>query len=378
MKEEIEVSIVLPCLNEEDSIGICIEKIKKVFNEENIKGEIVVVDNGSTDNSREVATKLGARVVNEPVKGYGSAYLRGLSEAKGKYIIMGDADDTYNFYEIPKFIPLLKNGYHLVLGSRFKGKIYKGAMPFLNRYIGNPILSGMCRLFFRTKLSDIHCGMRAITKDAYKKMNLKCLGMEFATEMVVNALQKKLKVAEVGIEYFPRKGKSKLKPFRDAWRHIRFMLLFCPRWLYILPGSLMIFLGLSILLFLLKGPLYFLGRKWGIHMNVLGSLITLLGSQLIQLGIFADTFAAEQGYLMKDKVVRGIKKYFRLETGILLGTTIFLVGLGINILIFLEWWLRNFGALYKIREAILAMTFMILGLQIIFSSFFISLLTLKR
>ena len=378
MNNGVEVSVVLPCLNEEGSIGVCIKKIKDVFSKENISGEIIVVDNGSTDRSEEIAIDLGASVIYELTRGYGAAYLAGLKGAKGKYIIMGDADDTYNFYDIPKFIKLLRKGYEFVLGNRFGGGMHKNAMPFLNRYVGNPILSGMCRLFFHTKLSDMHCGMRALTKEAHEKMNLKCSGMEFATEMVVVALQERLKVAEIPIEYFPRKGESKLNPFKDAWRHIRFMLLFCPTWLYLLPGSFLTLFGLFILVLLLKGSFYFLGHHWDIHMMVLGSLLGLFGFQLLNIGIFAKAFAIRLGFLKQDKILSSLMNFFNLETGILIGIILFIVGLGMNIFIFMEWWGKMFGDLHRIREAILAMTLMILGLQIVFSSFFISLLTLER
>jgi len=233
---DIEVSIVMPCLNEEDAIGICIDKAREVLLRDNIKGEIIVSDNGSKDLSRETAASKGAIVVSEPQQGYGAAYLRGLKEAKGKYIIIGDSDNTYDFYDIPIFLKLLRDGHDFVMGSRFKGRIKKGAMSWTHRYIGNPILSFLCRLFFRTSLSDIHCGMRAFTREAYNKMRLNTLGMEFATEMVVSAIMNNLKITEVAINYHPRKGISKLSPLTDAWRHMRFMLLYCPVWLYVNGG----------------------------------------------------------------------------------------------------------------------------------------------
>ncbi|MCM8782738.1 MAG: glycosyltransferase family 2 protein, partial [Candidatus Omnitrophica bacterium] len=201
MHSEIEVSVILPCLNEEKTIGICLKKIKEVFRQEKIKGEIIVADNNSSDHSREIANSFGAKVVIEPHRGYGAAYLRGLREAKGRYIVIADSDNTYDFYDIPKFLQKLKEGYDFVIGSRFKGAIHKGSMPWLNRYIGNPILSGMYRLFFHTNLSDIHCGMRAFTKEAYKNMKLNTLGMEFATEMVFSAIMNNLKTYEIPINY---------------------------------------------------------------------------------------------------------------------------------------------------------------------------------
>jgi glycosyltransferase involved in cell wall biosynthesis len=377
-KEKVEVSVVIPCLNEEAGIGQCIEKVKQTFDENNINGEIIVVDNNSTDKSAKVASVCGARVITESVKGYGAAYIKGLESVVGEYIVIGDGDNSYDFFDIPKFLKFLKEGYGLVIGSRFKGKIHRQAMPFVNRYIGNPMLSGLCRLFFRTSLSDIHCGMRGFTKGAYQKMNLKCLGMEFATEMVMEALVKKLKIKEIPIDYHPRKGESKLRPIKDAWRHIRFMLLFCPTWLYLFPGLILTGLGLVMTLFLVNGPILFLGHSWGIHAMVLFSLLSILGYQLINLGMYAKTFAMQQGYIKEDKPISFLSRQFKLETGILLGLAFFVIGLGINVSIFLEWWQKSFGDLYRIRESILAMTFMVLGLQTIFSSFFISLLTVRR
>lgn len=375
---DIDVSVVIPCFNEEKAIGVCIDKVKRVFLEHNIAGEVIVVDNNSTDNSGATAAGAGAKVVFQPIKGYGAAYIKGLPEARGRYIIIGDGDNSYDFYEIPKILSILRDGYDFVMGSRFKGKIHKDAMPWLNRYVGNPILSGICRVFFRTKLSDIHCGMRGFTKEAYKVMNLNCLGMEFATEMVMEALQKKLKIKEMPIDYHRRQGSSKLRPLKDAWRHIRFMLLFCPTWLYLLPGLFLTIAGVLALLILVRGPVFFLGHSWDIHVMVLFSLLSLLGYQLINLGMSARTFAVQQGYIAEDKTISRLTKYFRLESGILAGLVLFIIGLGINLFIFAEWWNSSFGPLFRIRESILAMTFLVLGLQTIFSSFFISLLIVRR
>lgn len=378
MSKTVDVSCILPCFNEEETIGACIKKIKDVFAKENISGEVVVVDNNSTDRSSEIAEREGAVVVSETHKGYGAAYLRGLKEAKGKYMVMGDADNTYNFYDIPKFLKPLKDGYDLVMGSRFKGKIRKGAMSWSHRYIGNPVLSGICRLFFRTRLSDIHCGMRALTSEAYKKMHLRTLGMEFATEMVVSAVTNNLKVFEVPIDYHPRLGESKLKPLYDAWRHTRFMLLYCPMWLYLIPGILGFGGGMVLLLLLSRSPIHFLGRSWDIHVMAFASVTTLLSYQLMNMGIFAHTFALKQGFLKYDKVTVFFQRRFSLEKGLVLGGAIFLTGFIILIFILIDWFSKNFGALYRIREAILAMTLLVIGLQTIFSSFFISLLFLEK
>jgi len=373
-----ELSVVMPCLNEEDTIKSCIQKIKDVFDRQGITGEIIVVDNGSVDRSVEFARNSGAKVFIEEERGYGAAYLKGLQEAMGEYIIVADSDDTYDFYDIPKFLSKLKEGYDFVLGSRFKGNMRKGAMSWSHRYIGNPLLSGICRLFFRTKLSDIHCGMRAFTQKAYRKMQLKSLGMEFATEMVVAVLQNKLNICEIAIDYHPRKGVSKLNPFPDAWRHIRFMLLYCPLWLYFIPGTAGFLAGLTGLFILLRGPFLFLGRYWDLHVNILASVLCILSFQVLTLGIFAHIYAISQEFLKCDKPTYFLQRHFSLERGLLLGGLIFFSGFIINVFIFAEWFSNNFGALYRIRESILAMTLLVIGLQTIFSSFFISLLFLKK
>lgn len=378
MSKEIEVSVVLPCLNEERAIGACVRKIKEIFAREGISGEVIVSDNGSVDRSGEIAGHEGAVVVVEPQRGYGAAYLRGLREARGRYIVMGDSDNSYDFYDIPKFLKSLKAGYDFVMGSRFKGRIRKGAMSWSHRYIGNPILSYMTRLFFHTRLSDIHCGMRAFTLDAYRKMRLKTLGMEFATEMVVSALRHNLKIDEIPINYYPRKGESKLIPLSDAWRHIRFMLLYCPAWLYFIPGIAGFVTGICILSLLLKGPFLFLGRYWDMHLMVFASLICILSYQMLHLGIYAHTFAIKQGFLKYDAVTLFFKRNFNLERGIFAGGGIFIIGFTVMLFIFLEWFFKGFGSLHRIRESIFAMTLSVIGLQTIFSSFFISLLFLER
>lgn len=377
-KKDIEVSVVLPCLNEEKAIGVCIRKIKEVFSREGFSGEIVVADNGSIDRSAEIAAQEGAVVVLEPQRGYGAAYLRGLKEARGKYIVIGDSDNSYDFYDIPKFLKSLEAGYDFVMGSRFKGRIRRGAMSFSHRYIGNPILSFMTRLFFHTRLSDIHCGMRAFTEEAYRKMRLRTLGMEFATEMVVSALRHNLRINEIPIDYHSRKGESKLMPLADAWRHIRFMLLYCPVWLYFIPGAVGFGLGMLALMLLLSGPFLFLGRHWDIHLMIFASVISILSYQMLHLGVYAHTFAIKQGFLKYDAFTLFFKRHFNLEKAIFIGGAIFLSGFAVTLLIFIEWFSLSFGPLHKIRESILAMTLLVIGLQTVFSSFFISLLFLER
>ncbi|MDD5617892.1 MAG: glycosyltransferase family 2 protein [Candidatus Omnitrophica bacterium] len=376
-KNNIEVSVVMPCLNEEESVGICVRQAKEALDKINIAGEIIVVDNGSTDNSVTVAQKQGAKVVFEKEKGYGSAYLKGFNEAKGEIIIMGDSDNSYDFSQIGEFILPLKEGYDLVIGSRFKGKIKKGAMPWANRYIGNPILSAILRFFFKTNISDAHCGIRALTKKAYKKMELHSLGMEFASEMVIAAIREDLKIKEIPVDYSPRKGDSKLVPVRDAWRHFSFMLIYSPTWLYLIPGFILFILGLFFMLSLLYGDISLFGHQWDVHIMVLASLFSILGIQIIMLGLFARTFGVNKGFLKEDKTLKFLWKYFKLEKGIFMGIILFLFGLIFNMLILGEWTVKHFGTLERVREAILGATFIIIGIQAIFSSFFLHMLGMK-
>ncbi len=373
-----ELSVVLPCLNEELSIGICIEKIKKVFEDEKILGEIIVVDNGSTDKSVDIVkTKYSyVRLFVEPEKGYGSALRRGIKEAQGKYIIMGDADDTYDYLEIPKFMNYLRQGYDLVIGTRFKGKILPGAMSWSHRYVGNPILSGILRLFFGGKISDSHCGIRGFSKVAYEKMGLHTTGMEFASEMVIHSLKKNLKIIEVPITYYPRKGVSKLESFKDAWRHLRFMLIYSPGYVFILPGSIIFIVSFLLTINLVRGDIYFGGRNWGMHVLVFSSMFTLLGWQLLNLGLSAKSFV-QSIFLEQGKIFNKIVKFVNLERAMIFGLTLILLGLVIIFYIFYVWWKNNFGPLTEVKTAILALTFIIMGLQTIFTAFLTSMLQIK-
>ncbi|MCG8430209.1 MAG: glycosyltransferase family 2 protein [Candidatus Omnitrophica bacterium] len=374
----IALSVVLPCLNEEEGIAACLSKIRRIFDRYGINGEIIVADNGSTDRSPEIAESFDARVVYESRRGYGAAYLCGLRHARGKFIIIGDSDDTYNFNDIPKFLKPLEEGYDFVMGSRFKGAIQQGAMSWSHRYIGNPILSAMCRLFFRTALSDIHCGMRAFTAEAYRRMRLSTLGMEFATEMVVSALSNHLKIYEIPIDYHPRAGSSKLNAFLDAWRHIRFMLVGCPVWLYLVPGTTGFLFGFTLLFLLARGPFLFLGRHWDIHVMVFASMLSILSYQLLTMGVSAHAYAVRQGFLRSDPATGLFLKHFNIERGLMIGGALSLVGVSINAFIFFEWFSSDFGALHRIRESILAMTLLVIGIQTIFASFFMGLFFVER
>lgn len=375
MLQNLELSVVLPCLNEEESIAFCIKKIQKAFLDKKINGEIIVVDNGSTDKSVEISKSLGATVIFEEQKGYGSALRRGIEESSGKYIVMGDADDTYDYLEIPKFLELLRNGYDLVMGSRSKGKMMPGAMTWSHRYIGNPILSGMLRIFFGGSVSDSHCGLRAFSKEAYKKMNLHTTGMEFASEMVIHSLKKKLKIAEVPIIYHPRKGESKLSSFSDAWRHIRFMLLYSPNYLFLLPGSILFILSFIMTMRFLFGPIWFAGRNWDIHVMVFTAISTLIGWQIFTLGFSAKLHAHQIG-LEESSFTKRFVEIFTLEKALLLGLIFFLIGIGCSLYIILAW-LPARGELCQVKTGIFAILMLAIGLQTTFSAFLMSMLQIK-
>ncbi len=382
MKEqpnEMELSVVIPCLNEEKTIGICVQKAKAAIADLEVDGEVLVVNNGSTDRSVTMARAAGARVVHETKKGYGNAYHRGFREARGRFIIMGDADNTYDFRKIGLFLQPLRNGYDLVMGSRFQGNIMPGAMPWLHRYIGNPVLSGLLNLFFHAHISDSHCGMRGLSKEAYQRMELHTGGMEFASEMVIKALKQKLRITEVPVRYYPRVGESKLSSFRDGWRHLRFMLLYSPDWLFLWPGLIFFVAGLALLIALAPGPVQIGTMSIGVHFMILGSLLTLLGFQIINLAFYAKTYAVTTHMEDNDPLVNFYQRYLSLEKGILVGLTIFLIGLVGNLHLLWLYLSNGIGLPQpKLSEAILAMTLMVVGTQTTFSAFFLSLLTLPH
>jgi glycosyltransferase involved in cell wall biosynthesis len=375
-----EVSVVMPCLNEKDTIGPCIERALEALAAQGIAGEVVVADNGSTDGSISIAQGLGARVVSEAERGYGAAYMTGIAAARGRYILIGDSDNTYDFGDLPRLIEPLRQGYDLVLGSRFQGKILPGAMPWANRYIGNPVLTGLLNGLFGLKISDAHSGLRAFTREAYGRMQLRTTGMEFASEMVIKASLARLKITEVPITYYPRGGVSKLQPLGDGWRHIRFMLLFSPTYLFLAPGSIAMVLGLILLGALVPGPFY-IGRFYvGIHFMVIGSMLAILGQQLISFGVSARAYAFSEHLVEGDRLLDRALRYYSLERGLLLGAGLAAVGL-VTFIYILAAWLAgdvHFSDLIHLHQAIAASTLMIMGCQVIAASFFLSLLELHR
>jgi glycosyltransferase involved in cell wall biosynthesis len=373
----VTVSIVLPCLNEAETVGTCVKKALKALTELEIDGEVLVVDNGSTDDSAELARQAGAQVVFEPSRGYGHALRRGLEEAAGEYLVIADSDDSYDLSAIGPFIEALNNGADLVMGSRRLGKIEKGAMPWLNRRLGNPVLSGLVNLMFDSKVSDVHCGMRAVTKDAFRRMKVSSSGMEFASEMVVKAARSSMRIVDLPV-VLRQDGRTShgphLRPLRDGWRHLRFILWFSPTYVFFLPAILCILLSSSALATLFWGPIRLGRMTFDYHFMILGSLIFILGLQLLITGFFATVFAQTMHPKQRDPVLDSIKRIFSLERGLITGALLFTAGFALDLHILAGWLARGMGQLNAIRPATLASTLMIAGAQIIFSSFFLSML----
>jgi glycosyltransferase involved in cell wall biosynthesis len=369
------VTVVIPCLNEAENIEVCVTAALGALKDDAIEGEVLVVDNASEDDSAALAAAAGARVVSEPRRGYGSAYLAGFAAARGKYIVMADADLTYDFNEIPRFVSELNDGAELVMGDRMDN-IQPGAMPWLHRYIGNPLLSGLLNFFFRTGVKDAHCGMRALRRDVLPRLDLRTTGMEFASEMVIRASKEHLKIAEFPIEYHPRGGESKLSSFRDGWRHLRFLLVHSPTHLFIVPGMLLAGLGTLILVFVGAG-LDFFGRAWGLHTLIAGSLLMIVGTQVLALGLCAHAYGT---YFMgeKDPWFDRMRARYRLEHGLLLGGLFMLVGIVMGAVIVATWISRGFGSLADEHLAVIAASLLIVGIQIFFSSFLLSILGLRK
>jgi len=382
----IELSIVMPCLNEAMTLKNCIIKVRNALETHNLKGEIIIADNGSTDGSQEIARQSGARVVNVSEKGYGAALMGGITTARGKYIIMGDADDSYDFTQIYPFIAKLREGYDLVMGCRFPrggGRIMPGAMPWKHKWIGNPILTYIGKLFFRASVSDFHCGMRGFRLDSYKAMGLRTTGMEFASEMVVKASLKGMKITEVPITLYKdgRLRKPHLRSWRDGWRHLRFLLLYSPRWLFLIPGISLFLMGA-----IAGGLLLFEGIKvgnivFGANTLLICSMSILVGFQLILFALFTKVFAISEGLLPQDFRLDQLNKLINLESGLSAGIVLVITGLGLIIWAFIYWKIRSFGPISypeSLRLTIPGITILTLGIETIFSSFFLSILGLNR
>lgn len=381
--EELEVTILMPCLNEAETIGICVEKAMQAIRDAGVSGEVVVADNGSTDGSQEIATRLGARVVPVRDRGYGSALRGGIADARGRYVLMGDADDSYNFLDLPVFLAKLREGYQLVMGNRFRGGIAPGAMPPLHKYLGNPVLTFIGKLFFKSESSDFHCGLRAFDRRSIEALKLRTTGMEFASEMVVKASLHRLKVAEVPTTLKPD-GRSRpphLRSWRDGWRHLRFLLMYSPRWLFLLPGFLLALLGLGVGAWLMPGPGQLGGLTLDVHTLLFASLAIMLGAQAVFFAVFTKVFALTEGLLPADPRIDRLFDVFNLERGLIMGALLTVAGVAGSIAAVWIWRDADFGDLDPatvLRIAIPSTTAIALGVQLIFGSFFLSILGLRR
>jgi glycosyltransferase involved in cell wall biosynthesis len=370
-----EVSVVIPCLNEAESIEECVRAARNALDEGGYRGEVVVVDNGSTDGSGPLAADAGARVVDQPRRGYGNAYLAGLAAARGRYIVMLDADMTYDANELPRFVAALEDGGDMVLGDRMKS-IQPGAMPWLHRHVGNPVLTGLLNTLFGTEVNDAHCGMRALRREVLPRLDLRTTGMELASEMVIRAAKAGLDIRQFPIEYRPRQGESKLSTWGDGWRHLRFLLIHSPRHLFLIPGTVMVALGTLIMAIVLT-HLSILGRDWGIHAEIAGSLLVVLGVQVIALGLCARAYGV---YFMgeRDDWFGRMRQRFRLEHGLLVGGAIVVAGLISGGVLLGIWIDRGFGTLSEGQLAVLSATLVTVGAVIFFTSFLLSILGLRR
>jgi glycosyltransferase involved in cell wall biosynthesis len=372
----------MPCLDEAETIGICIEKAMAYIAGRKIAGEVLIADNGSTDGSQDIAERLGARVVPVPEKGYGSALMGGITAARGRFVIMGDADDSYDFSALDAFVEGLRGGNALVMGNRFKGGIAPGAMPALHRYLGNPVLSGVGRLFFGIPLGDFHCGLRGFERAAIASLELNTTGMEFASEMVVKASLRKLRIAEVPTTLSPD-GRSRpphLRSWRDGWRHLRFLLLFSPRWLFLYPGALLMAVGLAAMLWLAAGPRSVGSLVLDVNTLVYAAAALICGFQAVAFALFAKVFAINARLLPPDPRIERLSRLFSMEVGILAGGLLLIAGLATSAYAVGFWGQAAFGPLdpaVSLRIVVPAVTALVLGLQTVFSSFFLSVLGLN-
>ncbi|WP_369122824.1 glycosyltransferase family 2 protein [Pseudanabaena sp. 'Roaring Creek'] len=369
------VTVLMPCLNEAETLGTCITKAKNYFLRHDIDGEVLIADNGSTDGSQEIAIRLGARIVHIQEKGYGNALRGGIANAEGRYIIIGDADDSYDFSDLTLFINKLLEGYELVMGNRFKGGIKKGAMPPLHRYLGNPVLTWIGRLFFPNPCGDFHCGLRGFRKDAIESLNLRTTGMEFASEMVVKASLYKMQIAEVPTILYPdgRNRSPHLRSWRDGWRHLRFLLLFSPRWLFLYPGMILMMAGLLTAIILLSGT--------KVHSLIYSTTAIVIGFQTVVFSIFTKAFAMAEGLIPDDYRLKKLLHFLNLEKGLICGIFLIFMGFMGSIYALKMWESNSFGSLnpsQTMRIVIPSVTCLALGFQVIFSSFFLSILALKR
>jgi glycosyltransferase involved in cell wall biosynthesis len=373
----------MPCLNEARTLEVCIRKAQSFLDGAGVAGEVVIADNGSTDGSQELARACGARLVEVPVRGYGAALAEGSRQARGRYIIMGDSDDSYDFLHLMPFVEALRAGNDLVMGNRFLGGIKSGAMPWKNRWLGNPVLSALGKLLFRTPVGDFHCGLRGYRADAFRRMDLRTTGMEFASEMVMKATLLQMRVVEVPTTLSPdgRGRAPHLRPWRDGWRHLRFMLLYSPRWLFLYPGLAMMGVGVLLTVALLFGRIWIGPVSLDVHTMLYASALILIGFQSAMFSLYSKIFAIAEGLLPADTRVSWLHRHFTLETGLVAGSILFLLGTLGSVLAVVYWGRHSFGEinpealLRLVVPSVLAMT---LGVQIVLSGFFLSLLMMRR
>ena len=375
-----EVTVVIPCLNEARSIGICVNKALAAFQEKGICGEVVVADNGSTDGSIEIAENLGARVVRVATRGYGNALRKGIEEAKGQFIIMGDADDSYDFSQVPSFVAKWREGSELVMGNRFEGGIKPGAMPWLHKYLGNPALTGILNSFFHAGIGDAYCGMRGFTKRVYEQVDPRTTGMEFALELVIKTAKLGVKITEIPVILWPdKRGRQPhLRTFHDGWRSLRFMLLYAPNWLFLLPGISLLVIGMGLVSWLFPGPRHLGHVTIDVHTMLFGMLFALLGAQIISIGFFAKMFSYAEKFSQNQRSLERWLHRIKLEDGLVVGGALAFNGAGGSLWLLWKWALSGFGHFDQIRSVILFSLLFFLGVQVIFSSFFISMLGISR
>lgn len=377
-----ELTILMPCLNEAETLETCIKKAQTFLYENNVDGEILIADNGSTDGSIDIAERNGARVVNVETKGYGAALIAGCNAALGKYVIMGDSDDSYDFLHLMPFVEKLREGYDLVMGNRFKGGIEKGAMPFSHRYIGNPVLSFIGRFFYSSKIGDFHCGLRGYNTARMRSIDLKTTGMEYASEMVVKSTLYGFKIAEVPTT-LKKDGRSHaphLHTWRDGWRHLKFLLMHSPKWLFLYPGIFLLVLGLGLMIAILVGHVSIGGAGLGVHTMLYSSAMILLGVNMVMFSKFTEGYARSTGFI-PVKPIGKLGKFFTVEKGILFGVILFIIGLVCSIMAVNVWAKNSYGILEPdkmMRLTIPAFTAIVVGIQMILSSFFLGILQIKH
>ncbi len=379
--QPVEVSVVIPCLNEAESLAFCLDKAMKAFRAAGLSGEVIVADNGSTDGSIQIAQEHGARVIRVPERGYGAALRAGIAASRGPFIIMGDADDSYDFTEVPRFVEKLREGHDIVMGNRFRGGIQPGAMPRLHKYFGNPGLTALLNTFFHARIGDSYCGMRGFTRSLYDRLDLRSSGMEFALEMIIKAAQIGARMAEIPIVLWPdKRGRAPhLRSFRDGWRSLRFMLMYAPNWLFLLPGATLVVVGLFLVFWLVPGPRRISPHVvLDIHTMIFGVIFTLLGAQILSIGAFAKVFSYAERFDRRSVSLRRVLRRVTLEAGLLLGGVLSLAGFSGCAWVTWRWAASGFGELHEVRQVLFWSMWLFLGVQIIFSSFFLSMLGISR